>query len=219
MQAIEAIRIHIDEVLEAPDSNEALREHVLTFNNQLTDEQVTGFVEHLETFVRGTPDLIEAAADQALEADQFDAVEAVLTQAMEYFIDPNDVIPDHLGLYGLLDDAYLAQKYLLTMSEQHEQRFGEPLLGDQLRPAVAVVRNWIGADDADVLDQLVQQKAEAFPWAGALVLGALGIGAALLVKGLFSGGGGGGGASWGNSFEDQVAQFGAENGISLNPWG
>lgn len=217
MQAIDTIRIHIDEVLAASDSRAKAEARILEFNDQLSDEQIADFLDHLEAFVRGTPDLIEAAADEANAHDQFDAVDEVLDTALNYFLDADDVIPDHLGLYGLLDDAYLAQKYLLTMSEQHQERFGEPLLGEQLRPAVDVVRQWIGEDDAATLDAKVEQQVASFPWAGALVLGALGIGAALLVKGLFSGGGGGG--SWGSSYEAQVAQFGAENGVSLNPYG
>ncbi len=166
--------------------------------------------------MRGTPTLLEAAALDAQEHGVLGQLEPMLLKAAQYFFEEDDVLPDHLGLYGLLDDAYLAQRYLLGASELHEKVGGAPLLGAQLRPSVDVVRQWIGDDEASLLDQMVSGDVRRLQWKGALVAGALGLVAWQVLSG-FSGGGDSGAGSWGNSWESETSRMAAGLGIST-PW-
>ena len=218
LESVEHIRLEIDEVLDAPTSRVAMAERARSFNDQLTDHQVDELLDELERFVRGTPDLLELAGIEAETNGALEQMQPLLNEAAMYFVEPDDLIPDHLGLYGLLDDAYLVQRFLLTASEHHQAEHGTPLLGEGLRPAVGVVRQWIGDEAADQLDAKVDTDVAKFPWAGVLVGAALGLGALWLVGKALSGGGDptGGVGSWGNSHEAEMARLGASMGVSLS---
>lgn len=219
LESVEHIRLEIDETLSGANSRVAMAERARSFNDQLTDAQVDALLDELERFVRGTPDLLELAGIEAEANGTLDQMEPLLDQSVWYFMDTDDVIPDHLGLYGLLDDSYLVQKFLLTASERHQEQHGVELLGESLRPAVGLVRQWIGDEAADQLDAKVEADAASFPWGGVLVGAALGLGALWLVGKALSGGGGdptGGVGSWGNSHEAEMARLGASMGVSLS---
>lgn len=218
LESIEAIRLEIDDVLERPDSRVAMADRARTFNPQLTDEQATPLLDELERFVRGTPDLLELAGIEAESHGVLAKMRPLLDVSVSYFLDEEDLIPDHLGLYGLLDDAYLTQKFLLSASEAHEEDHGIALLGEGLRPAIGVVHQWIGDEAAGTLDSKVAADVEQFDWTDALVLGALGVGALWLVSKALSGGKDDREGSWGNSYEAEMARMGASMGVSLNPW-
>lgn len=218
------IRQIIDTHLAASDSRDAMAMRVLEFNDELTDEQINTLIDELERFVRGTPDILELAGIEADEHGVLETLSPLLEQSVQYFFDDQDLIPDHLGVYGMLDDAYLVQRFLLTASDEHQAAHGTPLLGDGLRPAIDVVRQWIGDAAADQLDAKVAADAQQFNWKGLAVGVALGAGALWLLGKAFSGGAGGsydatgGPGAWGNSYESEMARMGASMGVSLDPW-
>lgn len=216
MEWIDEVRRHIDKIVTAPGSRNAMAERARIFNPTMSDTELTPMLDQLELFVRGTPDLIQAAALDAEQHGVLMQVQPMLNTAAQYFFIDYDVIPDHLGLYGLLDDAYLAQKYLLSASELHERVGGAPLLGETLRPSIEVVRQWIGPAQADTLDQMVAQDVRNLKWKGALVAGALGL-VAWQVLSSFGGGTDDGAGSWGNSWESETSRMAAGLGIST-PW-
>ena len=78
------------------------------------------------------PDLIDAVAEAAAAARVGDAVAPILEAAEEYFLDADDLLPDSLGILGLMDDMYLALSLLQSVSEQYRQPDRAP--ADRRRP-------------------------------------------------------------------------------------
>lgn len=86
------------------------------------------------------PDLIDAVADAAAAARVDEAVAPVLAAAENYFVDAGDLLPDSLGMLGLMDDMYLALSLLQSVSEQHRSTTGHPLIDADLEPSIQSVR-------------------------------------------------------------------------------
>jgi uncharacterized membrane protein YkvA (DUF1232 family)/nucleoside 2-deoxyribosyltransferase len=120
-------------------------------------------VNDLRNYVRQVPDLLEAIAAAARQAGIFSAVSPMLDTAEQYFLSPVDVIPDHLGLIGLIDDAYLAHSLMQAVSDHHRQITGAPLLSTDLSVANAQVRDLIGEPHASQLDGIVASALQVAP--------------------------------------------------------
>lgn len=160
---------------------------------QLSNEQVVTIVGFLHAYIQQTPDLLEAMSQAAMELGVHDAIQPVIDLAAAYFDDPNDLVPDGYGLFGLLDDTYFAQRFVETISLQATQVHGRPLVDVDLADGNELARTLLGADIASALDARIAQALQR-PEAGMSTLGkvalAAGVGAALLMLGsAFSGGG------------------------------
>ena len=80
----------------------------------------------------------------------------LLKIAVRYFFEPDDLIPDAMGLYGLIDDAYLAHKFILGLSKLVESEKGFPLLPMASGDSILVIRGIIGDEIAGKLDAKVE---------------------------------------------------------------
>lgn len=111
--------------------------------------------------MRATVDLLLAcdAAATAVGAGQFAA--PILQTAAGYFLQPQDYIPDQQGPYGLLDDAYLACRFVAGVSQAYAAATGTPLLDMSLDARSSTVRAVIGEPLASQLDRDVQQTLHA----------------------------------------------------------
>ncbi len=113
-----------------------------------------GFIQQ---YVQATPMLLDAV----LEASRAQGVESelmpVLIAAEDYFLQSVDFIPDHLGLVGVVDDAYLAQSLLQRLSDAHKAESGEALLPFDLTASNSLIRRMIGEPSATSLDAAVQE--------------------------------------------------------------
>ncbi len=82
-------------------------------------------VEFIRAYVAQTPDLLQGTYQSTIDTHLEPATNAVFQVIVEYFFDEYDVIPDHEGLFGLLDDAYLArrlvERVLLTTGVSRDQ--------------------------------------------------------------------------------------------------
>lgn len=199
------IAAHVEQVLAAPGSRAAIDQRVAELAPpDWSRDQRTAFVDQLEHFVRATGGLVDASANEAIALGIEEYVGPLLLQAANYFLTPIDLIPDAHGLYGLIDDAYLAQRYLVGISIAHQQITGAPLLGHQLDAATAVVRGVIGEPLATQLDQAV--AADVHTVATQAINDQAAADHSLA----------GGPGSWGGAWEDEMARMGAECGISIN---
>jgi uncharacterized membrane protein YkvA (DUF1232 family) len=86
------------------------------------------------------PEVIDALAEAAKDARVASAVAPILQAVQEYFLDPDDVIPDGHGILGLLDDMYLALSLLQSVSEQCRELTGHALIDVDLTPSIQAVR-------------------------------------------------------------------------------
>jgi uncharacterized membrane protein YkvA (DUF1232 family) len=120
-------------------------------------EQIASTVAFVEDYVRHAPALLELLAAAARRTGAAQEVAPVLDAAEQYFFAPLDLIPDQLGLVGLMDDAYLAHSLIHAASDRYRQRTGVPLLSlpAGLAQANQVIRALIGEPIASQLDLAV----------------------------------------------------------------
>jgi hypothetical protein len=77
-----------------------------------------------------------------------------------YWIEDDDVIPDSLGIFGLLDDAYCSLSSMQTLSDLYRMQTGKYLFPDDLTSANKVMRKIIGEPYITQLDQIVSKAVE-----------------------------------------------------------
>jgi uncharacterized membrane protein YkvA (DUF1232 family) len=94
-----------------------------------------------------------AAANVGLEA----AMQAIVNAVLSYWLQDEDVIPDHLGVIGLLDDAYCSLTTLQAVSDHYQLQTGKHLFPDDLTAANRVMRKIIGEPYVTELDRFVTQ--------------------------------------------------------------
>lgn len=118
-------------------------------------DQIVAFVAE---YVEHAPALLGHLEHAAREQGVLDEVLPMLDAAADYFSAPLDLIPDRLGLLGLLDDAYVAHLLIQRVSSAHERKTGKPLIPGGLDEANGLVRRLIGERDAGLLEAAVDEK-------------------------------------------------------------
>jgi uncharacterized membrane protein YkvA (DUF1232 family) len=109
---------------------------------------VIGYIEQVPYMLKvaGT-----AAVNVGLEAE----MDMILEMVRSYWIQDHDVIPDQLGLIGLLDDAYCSLTSLQAVSDHYQLQTGKYLFPDDLTAANRVMRKIIGEPYVTDLDRMV----------------------------------------------------------------
>lgn len=72
-----------------------------------------------------------------------------------YWFEPDDIIPDHFGLFGLMDDAYASLLMLQSLSDYCRATIGRPLVSQDRANVNQSVRQIIGEPAGSMLDQRV----------------------------------------------------------------
>jgi uncharacterized membrane protein YkvA (DUF1232 family) len=158
---IERIEAMIAKCCEDPDADEGLQELLAVVadrNGIEPDEQelqrgsqfVVGYIEQVPYMLKvaGT-----AAANVGLEKE----MEQIMNMVCSYWLEGLDIIPDHLGLIGLLDDAYCSMTTLQSVSDHFRLQTGKYLFPDDLTDANRVMRKIIGDPYVSELDQFVSK--------------------------------------------------------------
>ncbi len=122
--------------------------------------EVGGTVAFIRDYIEKVPDLLEACAAAANQVGISHYAMPILEATQQYFSSPLDVIFDHFGLIGLMDDAYFAQRLLQSISDSYRLWTGRPLLPLDLGPANAVIRQLIGEPQASQLDAAIEATLE-----------------------------------------------------------
>lgn len=151
--------------IEAKDGHLAnlLEERARERGETLGETERREALELFEGYIRSVPLLLAAAAKSAVGTP----VEAVMTQviaaSVAYWDEEEDLVPDHLGVLGLLDDAYFTLRILQLVSRRLSEESGHVLVKDDLTALDAVVCDIIGEQLADVLDELVMLSLSNTP--------------------------------------------------------
>lgn len=119
-------------------------------------EFVREYVEHVPAYLR---DGLEAARIVGREAEMREVVD----EATLYWLAPSDIIPDRLGLLGIMDDAYYALSLMQAVSDRYEEDTGRPLFARNLKAANASIRNLIGEPAASQVDMYIGTRLNADP--------------------------------------------------------
>ena len=182
-----------------------LRQILKESKNPVPEESVKHAVLLVREYIEHVPVLLEQSTTFAAQVGELENIAPLLENAAGYFLNPADYIPDHLGLYGLIDDAYLTSRLLERLSAIYRQTTGFALISADLSGPNRVIRIFLGKTLAARLDQEIEQTVQQRIYQ--LAMQNL---AAQQYNGSQSG------RSWGGTFEDQSAQFFAENGVSYN---
>lgn len=79
----------------------------------------------------------------------------ILDAVQSYWLEDDDIIPDQIGVIGLLDDAYCSLSSMQLVSDHYRLQTGKYLFPDDLTGANQVMRRIIGEPYASDLDRLV----------------------------------------------------------------
>ena len=98
---------------------------------------------------------MQIVEDAAHEYDAEDCIQPLLDAIEEFFLKEDDIIPDHFGLAGLLDDAYLAHTLLEAISDKYKAHSGHALLPKEAHETNTFIRRLIGEPFVSMLDKHV----------------------------------------------------------------
>jgi hypothetical protein len=121
-------------------------------------------------YLEQVPYLLTVAWTSARNVGLETEVTSILKMVESYWIEDDDVIPDSLGIFGLLDDAYCSLSSMQTLSDLYRAQSGKHLFPDDLTAANKVMRKIIGEPYTTELDELVDkaiadaQVEEAVKW-------------------------------------------------------
>jgi len=111
-------------------------------------------------YVDLVPDLLDAANDVAREAGIESQVKPVLKIAEQFFLKPPAILAGHIGLDGLLDEAYLAHRLVEEVNDLYIKHFGQPLIPADTTVANVIAHQLIGETFANQLDEAVHHAVD-----------------------------------------------------------
>src|SRR5262245_37760880 len=109
----------------------------------------------VEGYLHETPDLLDVADDAARTAGLRAVMQPLFEAAFHYWDASDDVSPDRLGLYGLIDDAYLTRTLLEKVAVEVRSRTGRPLFSVDLSTSNRAIRDLLGYELTAELDEKV----------------------------------------------------------------
>lgn len=115
---------------------------------------ITQYIEHV-------PDFLEALTALMKETGIFDQGKVFLTIAEEFFIAPPELISEHTGLIGLLDEAYLSHRMIEEVSDRIQLTCGTALCPMDMNLSNVIVHAILGEEFANQLDLAVHYAIEA----------------------------------------------------------
>jgi len=111
-------------------------------------------------YIDQVPYLITVAWTSAKNVGLEEEVEIILEMVESYWIEDDDVIPDSLGVIGLLDDAYCSLSSMQTISDLYRMQSGKHLFPDDLTAANKIMRKIIGEPYSTELDTIAAKAIE-----------------------------------------------------------
>ena len=108
-------------------------------------------------YLEQVPYLLTVAWTSARNVGLETEVTSILKMVESYWIEDDDVIPDSIGIFGLLDDAYCSLLSMQTLSDMYRMQSGKHLFPDDLTAANKAMRKIIGEPYTSELDELVNE--------------------------------------------------------------
>jgi uncharacterized membrane protein YkvA (DUF1232 family) len=109
---------------------------------------VSSYIEHV-------PYMMKVAWTAAVNVGLESQMKQILEMVESYWIEGDDVIPDDLGVIGLLDDAYCSLTSLQAVSDHYQLQTGKHLFPSDLGAANRAMRKIIGEPYGSELDRIV----------------------------------------------------------------
>jgi len=120
-----------------------------------SDSELVKGAKFVLGYIRQVPYMLKVASTAAANVGLESAMEHILEMVRSYWAQDLDVIPDHLGVIGLLDDAYCSLTSLQAVSDHYQLQTGKYLFPDDLTAANRMMRQIIGEPYITDLDRFV----------------------------------------------------------------
>jgi hypothetical protein len=121
----------------------------------LTPQQIQQTVGFVKAYAQHVPHYLEQGIASARQVGLGGQMNQMVSELQAYWLLESDLVPDHLGLLGIMDDAYASLHLLQSLSDYCKAATGRPLLGQDLTGANQQIRQLIGEPTASILDQRV----------------------------------------------------------------
>ena len=128
---------------------------------QLPEADTKGVLTRfVAAYIEEVPDLLDAANEVAREAGIESQIKPVLKIAEQYFLQPPAIMAGHVGLDGLLDEAYLAHRFVEEVNDLYIKHLGQPLIPLDMTVANLIAHQLIGETFANQLDEVVHHAID-----------------------------------------------------------
>lgn len=156
---IERIRTQIEEGKIIEQQSGVLHRAVVNLAKingaRVTELQVKKIIDFVTEYIEHAPALMMIIEETAAMSGAQPDVQPILDVTEDYFLTPNDIIPDHYGLVGLLDDAYLTHMLMEAISDRYKLQAGKSLLPIDAYETNTFIRRLIGEPFVSLLDKHV----------------------------------------------------------------
>ena len=156
---IERIRTQIEEGKIIEQQSGVLHRAVVNLAKlngvRVTELQVKKIIDFVTEYIEHAPALMMIIEETAAMSGAQPEVQPILDVTEDYFLAPDDIIPDHYGLVGLLDDAYLTHMLMEAISDRYKSQTGKSLLRKDAHETNTFIRRLIGEPFVSILDEYV----------------------------------------------------------------
>lgn len=108
-------------------------------------------------YIEQVPYLLTVAWTSARNVGIETEVTSILQMVESYWIEDDDVIPDNIGIFGIMDDAYCSLSSMQAISDLYRMQTGKHLFPDDLTAANEIMRKIIGEPYTTELDEIVSE--------------------------------------------------------------
>lgn len=122
---------------------------------QPSKDQLDNGSRFVMAYISQVPYMMKVAWTAASNVGLEHEMQRILDMVRSYWVEGDDVIPDDLGVIGLLDDAYCSLTSLQAVSDHYRLQTGKHLFPDDLTAANQAMRRIIGEPYASELDRIV----------------------------------------------------------------
>lgn len=118
------------------------------------------FVIH---YVEHVPDFIEAVSNITNDAGIYEYSDQFIDIARNYFLNPPSSVSEHKdsGLIGLMEEAYLAHRFMEEVNDRFIGQLGIPLAPMDMTRSNIIIHHLIGEPFANELDDAVHFSVES----------------------------------------------------------
>jgi len=120
-----------------------------------SEEEIEQATQFVQSYIKQAPYMMKVAWTAAGTIGLESEMSQILSMVKNYWEQGDDIIPDNLGMIGLLDDAYCSLSTLQAVSDHFQLQTGKYLFPDDLSAANRLMRRIIGEPYASDLDRLV----------------------------------------------------------------
>jgi uncharacterized membrane protein YkvA (DUF1232 family) len=152
----EIIAEHFADPRSATDLRDLLRKVADKKGIQAGNAALTEGSAFVYDYIEQVPYMLTVAWTSARNVGIETEVQLILKMVESYWIEDDDVIPDNLGIFGILDDAYCSLSSMQAVSDLYRQQTGKFLFPDDLTSANIIMRKIIGEPFTSQLDDIVR---------------------------------------------------------------